>query len=119
MLNATETRRTIRTQFPGLSVGMKEDTFSYLHHDDSAFERRTVPCINVNVTSKEYRLSSLDKRIYLHPEWTEVVDTLRAVGLCAEITTSGVKVMLVNRPEWPRNEALNLGDWHTELTKLA
>lgn len=115
----TTTRSTIRSLFPGYVVGMKQETFAYLHHDADAFERRSVPCLCVNITSKEFHLDRNDRRVFHNPDPSAVVTALRGAGLCAENTIQGIVVMLVDRPNWPRNQALGLGQWHAKMTQPA
>lgn len=106
----TTTRQIIRSLFPGLTVFVKAGTFDYLHHDDTAFERRSLPCLYVSVTSKEYHLDRNDRRIYHHPDCNEVVEKLRAAGLCAEHSTEHSASVVLAEP-WPVNTASGLGSW--------
>jgi len=103
-------RKTIRACFPRYVVSMKAGTFDYLHHDSTVFERRSLPCLHVSVTSKEYHLDRSDRRIYHHPDCDAVVSALRSAGLCAEHHVEhGVSV--ISAEPWPINTALGLGSW--------
>lgn len=103
-------RNDIRAQFPNCTVSMTNGTFDYLHHDDQALERRSLPCIHVAVTSKEYHLDRNDRRVYHHPDPSVIIERLRAIGLCAEInvnTPGGVSI--ITSDARPINIALGLG----------
>lgn len=105
----TTLRNTIRSLFPNCSVGITAGTFDYLHHDYQAFERRSLPCLHVNVTGKEFHLDKNDRKILHTPDIQVVVETLRAAGMCAEYNTNAAGAVSVITEGKPVSLASGLG----------
>lgn len=112
--------KQLRALFPDCTVAIRAATFNYLHHDAQAFERRTIPCVHIYVTSKEYHLDRNDRRIFHTPDSQQIVETLRAAGFCAEYDVTapaGVSIIIGN--ELPLNIATGCGMWRNTLTQEA
>lgn len=103
-------RSTIRAQFPDCKLSVAEGTFDYLHHDDQSFERRSLPCLHVALSSKEYHLDRNDRRVYHDPDPSDVVSRLVAAGLRAVINVNAPgSVSVITSGDAPVNIAFGLG----------
>ena len=101
-MKKSEIAKMLRAKFSG-AVVVTEGFFCYLHHSDSVFERRSVPCFDLRVDADP----------------SNVVDFLRQNGFGAEFNIKHAgSVSVIDMPlqseDYPQNKITNLGKWRYE-----
>lgn len=104
MNKCSQIANLLRSKFPEQSVTAKAIVYTYLHHDDKAFEDRSIPAIEITVKAKHSTELRTGKRVKIDAEPWSIVAFLNDSGYVAYYD-GRLLVMEAERESLPFNKA--------------